>query len=86
MASWIDLHLWILGVQYILELYHLKSVKYLISFYVRFEEAFQRDKAKKNSHTGWHNTDNSFRIKERDGSNRYNNSDTNREHERHPRY
>ena len=50
------------------------------------KEAFQRDKAKKNSHTGWHNTDNSFRIKERDGSNRYNNSDTNREHDSHPRY
>ena len=49
-------------------------------------DASQRDKAQKNSYTGRHNTENSFRTKERDGSNRYNNSDTNREHERHPRY
>ena len=41
------------------------------------KEAFQRDKAQKNSHTGRHNTDNSLRTKERDGSNRYNNCDTN---------
>ena len=50
------------------------------------KEVFQRDKAQKNSHTAHHNTDNILRTKERDGSNRYNNSDTNREHGRHPRY
>ena len=50
------------------------------------KEAFQRDKAQKNSHTGCHNIDNSLITKERDGSNRYNNSDTNREHGPHPRY
>ena len=49
------------------------------------KEAFQRDKAQKNSHTGCHNRDNSLRTKERDGSHRYNNSDTNREHDPHPR-
>ena len=42
--------------------------------------------AQKNSHTGRHNTDNSIRTKEKHGSNRYNNSDTNREHDPHPRY
>ena len=42
------------------------------------EEAFQR--FQKNSQTGPHNT------KERVGSNRYNNSHTNREYDRHPRY
>ena len=45
----------------------------------------KRKKTQKNSHTGRHNTDNSLRTKERDGSNRYNNSDTNREHDRHSR-
>ena len=50
------------------------------------KEAFQRDKAQKNSHIGCHNIDNSLRTKERDGINRYNNSDTNREHDPHPRY
>ena len=34
MASWIDLYFWILGVQYILELCHLKSVKYLNLAYI----------------------------------------------------
>ena len=42
------------------------------------KEAFQRDKAQKNSHTGHHNTDNSLKTKERDCSKRCNNSDTNR--------
>ena len=50
------------------------------------KEAFLRNKTHKNSHTGCHNTDNSLRTRERDGSNRYNNSDTNRKHDRHPRY
>ena len=50
----------------------------------RKKEAYQRDKAQKKSHTGRHSTDNSLRTKERDGSNRYNNSDTNREHDPHP--
>ena len=34
------------------------------------KESFQRDKAQKNSHTDHHNTDNSLKTKERDGSNR----------------
>ena len=42
------------------------------------KETFQRDKAQKSSHTGRHNTDNSLRTRERDSSNRYNNSNTNR--------
>ena len=42
------------------------------------KETFQRDKAHKSSHTGRHNTDNSLRTKERDSSNRYTNSNTNR--------
>ena len=50
------------------------------------KEAFQRDIAEKNSHTGRHNTDNSLRTKEGNGSNRYNDSDTNREHDPHRRY
>ena len=42
------------------------------------KETFQRDKAQKSNHSGRHNTDNSLRTKERDSSNRYNNSNTNR--------
>ena len=48
------------------------------------KEAYQRDKAQKKSHSGRHSTDNSLKTKERDGSNRYKNSDTNREHDPHP--
>lgn len=50
------------------------------------KEAFQRDEAQENNQTGCRNTDNSLKTKEREGSNRYNNSDTNREYDPHPRY
>ena len=50
------------------------------------KEAFERDKAQKNSHTGRHSTDNSLRTNETDGSNRCNNSNTNRELGPHTRY
>ena len=50
------------------------------------EEAFQRGKAQKNSHSGCHNTDYSLKTKERDGNNIYNDIDTSREYDPHPRY
>ena len=38
-------------------------------------------KLSKNSHTGHHNADNSLKTQKRDGSNRYKNSDKNREYD-----
>lgn len=49
----------------------------------RKQRAFQRNKAQKNNQNGCDNTESSSRKEESGGSNRYNISDMNREHDKH---